>query len=278
MVTRRDYNAEQVEAARSVLLELMLLLGEYRKNLVLVGGWVPEFLITNPRERHVGSTDVDLAVNHAALTEAGYRTIRQLLIDRGYDQDDRQPFIFRRAIGDLKVEVDLLSGEYGGTGASRRHQKVMDTHLRKARGCDIAFEAPETITLDGELPEGGRDTVDIQIASIETFLCMKGMALDGRLKEKDAWDIYYCLREFPGGMDTLAARLAAMKEHGLVREALLSIRKHFASPEHRGPRHVADFEGIEDPEERDAIQRDAYERVNYVLGRLGMRDLPETEG
>jgi len=79
MVTKHDYNAEQVAAARSVLLELMLLLGEYCDHLVLVGGWVPEFLITQPSEPHIGSIDVDLAVDHRAITEAGYRTIRQLL-------------------------------------------------------------------------------------------------------------------------------------------------------------------------------------------------------
>ena len=39
MVTKRDYNAEQVAAARSVLLELMLVLGEYREHMVVVGGY-----------------------------------------------------------------------------------------------------------------------------------------------------------------------------------------------------------------------------------------------
>jgi hypothetical protein len=270
MVTKHDYNAEQVAAAKSVLLELMLLLGEYRDHLVLVGGWVPEFLITQPSEPHIGSIDVDLAVDHRAITEAGYRTIRQLLLDRGYEQDDQQPFIFRREANSITVEVDLLAGEYGGTGKSRRHQRILDTHLRKARGCDIAFDNPETIQIEGELPGGGFDTVSIKIASIETFLCMKGMALDGRLKEKDAWDIYYCIREFPGGMDALAERLRPRIEHGLVREALGKIAVHFASPEHRGPRHVADFEEVADPEDREAIQRDAYERVNYVLEQLGI--------
>jgi len=99
---------------------------------------------------------------------------------------------------------------------------------------------------------------------------MKGMALDGRLKEKDAWDIYYCIREFPGGINSLIERLRPRIEHGLVREALGKIAVHFASPEHRGPRHVADFEEVADPGTREAIQRDAYERVNYVLEQLGI--------
>ena len=37
MVTRRDYTEEAVEAARSVLVEVLHLLGEYRDNIVLVG-------------------------------------------------------------------------------------------------------------------------------------------------------------------------------------------------------------------------------------------------
>ena len=272
MVTRRDYNVEQVAAAKSVLLEVMLVLGEYREHLVVVGGWVPELLIPDPRQRHIGSIDVDVALDHRRLTDDAYRSIRQLLIDRGFTQDERQPFIFRRLVGSITVELDLLSGEYGGTGAGRRHQRVLDTHLRKARGCDIAFMAPRSLRLEGVLPDGARDAVDLQVASIAAFLCMKGMALDARLKEKDAWDIDYCVREFPGGMDALVEELRPLTGHGLVREALHKIHAHFASPQHRGPRHVADFEAITDREERERIARDSYERVNHVLEGLGIRD------
>jgi len=125
--------------------------------------------------------------------------------------------------------------------------------------------------LEGDLPDGGRDTVKIQVASMGAFLCMKGHALDGRLKEKDAWDIYYCVQEYPGGRDALVRRLQPMIDNRLVREALEKIGQHFASPEHRGPRHVADFEEATEPEARAAIQRDAYERVNYVLEQLEIR-------
>ena len=76
-------------------------------------------------------------------------------------------------------------------------------------------------------------------------------------------------------MDALVQRLQPMAGHGLVREALEKIGQHFASPEHRGPRHVADFEEATEPEAREAIQRDAYERVNYVLEQLGIRRVVE---
>ena len=35
MVTKRDYNSLEIEAAKSVLIELMHLLGEYREDIVI---------------------------------------------------------------------------------------------------------------------------------------------------------------------------------------------------------------------------------------------------
>jgi len=73
MVSRRDYNAEMVAAARSVLIEVSNLLGAFRDQIVVVGGWVPELLLPGG---HVGSTDVDLALDHRHLDEGSYRTTR----------------------------------------------------------------------------------------------------------------------------------------------------------------------------------------------------------
>ncbi len=94
------------------------------------------------------------------------------------------------------------------------------------------------------------------------------MALVSRLKEKDAWDIYYCIRNYPGGIKLLAQEFSQLLDNKLVQEALVNITEEFASPEHIGPKHVADFEEITDPEERALLQRDAYERVNALLGLL----------
>jgi hypothetical protein len=108
------------------------------------------------------------------------------------------------------------------------------------------------------------------VASIVPFFVMKGMALDERLKEKDAWDLYYCVQNFPGGLDGLIEQFQPHREQGLVREGLQKIAKHFASENHLGPRFVADFEELTDPEERAFRQRDAYERMHYVLEKLGI--------
>ncbi len=48
------------------------------------------------------------------------------------------------------------------------------------------------------------------------------------------------------------------------------IAKQFASEKHVGPGFVADFEELTDPEEREIRERDAYEKVKYLLQKLGV--------
>ncbi len=263
-----DYGGDAVEAARSVLLELTHLLGEYREHIVLVGGWVPALLLPQEPLAHVGSLDVDLALNHRSLPESGYRTIQELLESRGYVQG-RQPYIYHRTVTvqgrEIRVEVDLLAGEYQGTGASHRHQHTQDTLARKARGCDLAFEMSEEVRIEGCLPGGGSDTATVSVASVVPFLVMKGIALADRLKEKDAYDVYLCLTNYPGGVEALREALRPHLGHGLVHEGLEKLAEKFASPVQVGPRFVADFLGVEDEEARAIIERDAYERVQALL-------------
>jgi len=208
MVTKRDFEQREVEAANSVLVELIHILGEFRDAIVVVGGSVPPLLYPDSRDDYIGTLDVDIAINHKIIDDDTYQTIRQILIDTGYEPHEEQPFIFYRSVpitgGDpVEVQVDLLSGEYGGTGKSHRTQSVQDIKARKARGSDLAFEMFEEVDVEAELPGGGIDKVRCKIAAVIPFIVMKGMALDDRLKEKDAWDIYYCMLHHQDGVDGL---------------------------------------------------------------------------
>jgi len=273
MVTKHDYTLEAVEAARSVIIELVHLLGQYRDQIVIIGGWVPYLLFPEQEDSFVGSIDVDLALNHQSLQEEGYKMIQELLLDRGYKQG-KQPFIFFRTLQGkgkpVTVQVDLLSGEYEGTGNSHRHQKVQDVLARKVRGCDLAFEHPFETTMAGELPDGGKDAVQIRVASIVPFLVMKGMALHDRLKEKDAWDIYYCVKNYPEGLDAIISEFKPYLDNSMVQEGLQKIADKFKTENHIGPSHVAAFEDVGDPEEAEMLKRDVFERIQYLLSALNI--------
>ena len=168
----------------------------------------------------------------------------------------------------INVEVDLMAGEYGGTGKGRRTQKVQDIRARKARGCDLAFDASITVTLEGELPDGGKDKVSFKVAGIVPFLVMKGMAMFERMKEKDAYDIYYCVEHYSGGVEGLAAEFRPHIKNKLIIEGLQKIRSKFASIEHIGPKWVADFLEVTEKEDRDIIMRRAYEKMSQLLDIL----------
>jgi hypothetical protein len=272
MVNQRDYSEELVEAAYRVLLELVRILGEYQEDIAVIGGWVPQLLLPEVEEPHIGSIDVDLAVNHQNVSEAGYQTILKALQSNGYRQSDEQPFIFYRSIEvdseSIEVEVDFLAGEYGGTGRGHRTQKAQDMRFRKARGADLVFRMPEKIKISGDLPRGGKDSAEILVASIPTLIVMKSFAMRDRLKEKDPWDIYYCLKNYPGGIDAISEEFKKLGVRGLVSEAIKILSEKFGSIDAVGPVHVADFEDVIAEEERAFLQRDSYERVQTLISQV----------
>ena len=67
---RDDYSPRQVEAARRVLVDLGQVLAAFEDCLVVVGGWVPDLPLAQADEPHVGSIDVDLALDANKLAPA----------------------------------------------------------------------------------------------------------------------------------------------------------------------------------------------------------------
>ena len=279
MVIRYDYGKKEVNACLSVLVELMTILGEFRDDIVLVGGWIPYFLMEKNRHEHVGSLDIDIALDFQKISGDTYKTILQLLKSKGYEEG-KQPFIFYRTIPiekdrSIPVEVDLLTGEYGGTGSSHRTQSIQDIKARKARGCDLVFKQNCFLKISANMPDGALNEVSIKIATIIPFLVMKGMCIWDRYKEKDAYDIYFTILHYPGGINELIKTFQSFKSNKLVQEGLGKIKAKFKDINAPGPVWLINFEDIDDEEEKERVKRDAYERVNTFLDTLGIEEFKE---
>lgn len=67
-----DYSPRQTEAARRVLVDIGQVLASFADCLVVVGGWTPDLLLPDADEPHVGSIDVDLALDAAKLNDGRY--------------------------------------------------------------------------------------------------------------------------------------------------------------------------------------------------------------
>lgn len=266
-----EYPPREILACRMAMIEVFTILGEYRDRIALVGGWIPPLLAPDSADQHTGSLDIDLAVDTNRIGDDAYRTIREALIRHGYEQSD-QPFRFFRSVpaegGEpVRVALDFLAGEYGGTGNSHRTQPVQDLRARKARGCDLVFDHTVVVRIAGAMLDGARNEVPIKIAGPVPFLVMKGMALWDRMNEKDAYDIHWLVRHYPGGIDALTAEFTPTLDNGLVVEGLAKIRNKFGAIDAIGPVWAAQVRPS-DADEQTRTARDAFERVNALLDRL----------
>ncbi len=288
MVTKYDYNLEEVEVCYSALIELMTVLGEYRADAVLIGGWVPYFLCPEHQKEHTGSLDIDIALDFSKIGDDEYQTILEAIKKRDWNPG-RQPFIYEKIFrlsdeSDIPVEINFMAGEYGGKGKSHRHQDIQDIKARKARGCDLVFDNPEGIIVRGRMPDGSSNEVSIQVSSIVPFLVTKGMAIWDRYKEKDAYDIHFCLQYYPANHDTIVGEFEEHLGNKLVREGLEKIRAKFVSIDAPGPVWAANFEVPEedrkdnpDAQEKWGItQRSAFERVDRLMSALGIEPFKGT--
>lgn len=262
-----DYSEGQKKATHRVLVELVNIFKEYEDEIRIVGGWVPDLMF--PGEGHIGSVDVDVLINHLTLEDEGYQNMSRILKKNGYMDHPDKYFSFIRTVEvegiPYDVDVDILAGMYGGTQPKRRSQHVQGLKALKATGGNFAFDFPaQEINVEAERPDGAMDVAKVNVVAIVPYIIMKTAAM-GRGKAKDAYDIYFILKHYRGGVKALAKEFAPVSERNLVVEMKEKLKGKFASELHAGPKDVADFLDIEDEEEIDMVKRDAYEQVQALL-------------
>jgi hypothetical protein len=87
---------------------------------------------------------------------------------------------------------------------------------------------------------------------------------------KDAYDIYFVLHNYPGGVEAVVKAFKRHLKLALVKEGLKKIAGKFATLDHIGPKDVAEFDETLDEEKRTIRQRHAFEKVNFLLQQLGI--------
>ncbi len=276
----RDYDDRTTRAVKSVLLEIGQILGSYQGKFVVVGGSVPWLLLDNEDMRHVGTADVDLALHAEALGDGEYAMLVESLIEAGYaQQPDRSRFqLVRRTPSDdggsaIDVVVDFLMPRDAEV-VKNRPPLVSGFAVQKADGADLALRFHELVAIEGPMPEGGVNRVEIAVASIPALLAMKGYAIQNRLKQKDAYDIYFCVRNYPGGSAALAEACRPLLKTTSGAEGFARIAGKFDKLDGYGPTCVRQFvEKSQLLEDRsaDQWQQDAFGQVMAWLRALGIR-------
>ncbi len=272
-----DYDRALVEASRSALLELAITLRAYRDTLVLVGGWVPYFLLRDHQQPdnpfvHIGSIDIDLAVDPERIDPRGYATIEELITDRGWSKSEDRPFSFVRTLtsdvdGSKKdIMVDFVTAQHERSiGRKRDRELQKGLKVRPFRDVPIALGHRSEVMIDGELPGGGEARAGILMADVVGCLGMKGHALGERYKEKDAYDIYSVVDNYGEGPREVARAVRPYCREPLIAESIGHIEELFSSPRAVGPRWVADFHATELGDARQRRMQRAYQVIRLFL-------------
>jgi len=275
-----DYDDRITAAVKSVLVEMGEILGSFRGKFAVIGGAVPWLLLNNDDMPHVGTLDLDIGLDAEALGDGEYATLIDALLGHGYTQrGDLRRFQLVRKVPTrdglemIEVVVDFLMP---------RHAKVIKNDppiisnfaVQRADGADLATRFFQLVAVDGPMPNGGTNRVEIAVCSIPALLAMKGHALNGRLKQKDAYDIYYCVRNYPEGIEVLAAQCRALLQHQSGVLGFKYIAHKFETFASYGPTSVRGF--VVDTQvlgERtpDQWQQDAFGQVDALLRAMGLR-------
>lgn len=275
-----DYDDRTSAAVKSVLVEIGQILGSYRGKFAVIGGAVPWLLLNESDMPHVGTLDVDLCLDAEALGGGEYAQLVESLVNRGYHQSpDRRRFQLVRTVPahdgghDIDIIVDFLMPR-DARFAKNTPPLVADFAVQGADGADLALRFYQLVAVDGAMPYGGDNRVQIAVASIPALLAMKGYAVANRLKQKDAYDIHFSIRNFPGGIEALVAATEPLLEIETAKTGYCHISEKFRHLDDFGPTSVREFVNRPDMLEgrtADQWQQDAFGQVDAWLSALGLR-------
>ena len=275
-----DYDDRTTVAVKSVLVEIGQVLGSYEGKFAVIGGAVPWLLLSEADMPHIGTTDVDLSLDAESLGEGEYAHLVESLLRHGYNQRGHlRRFQLVRTVPardegpDIDVIVDFLMPRDANI-AENTPPLIANFAVQRADGADLALKFYQMVAIEGDMPDGGANRVQIAIASIPALLAMKGYALANRFKRKDAYDIYYCVRNYPGGIEVLVEETRRLLAVETARRGYLRISEKFRDVNDFGPTSVRQFvEGSDVLGERtpDQWQQDAFGQVDVWLSGLGLR-------
>jgi hypothetical protein len=156
-----EYSPSNLNRIKATCLTIAQILGDemIRNDVVIVGGLVPSLLFADVEPHpalgpHVGTNDLDLALDIAILDDERYEEVRDLLLQGGFTNDTSEDGALVRqrwrsektgALVDFLIPLDPPDAP----GAGRLQSFTSDFAAIKMRGLDLTFEHKVMISLHG---------------------------------------------------------------------------------------------------------------------------------
>jgi hypothetical protein len=138
-------------------------------------------------------------------------------------------------------------------------------------GLELAFKDKIKITLDGNTIFGEKAKRDVYFCGPGAFMVLKALAFRRRGENKDAYDLYYHIRNFGSGVEDIAVALKPLLNEKETKEAIKILKEDFTDNDSIGAIRVARF--ITDSAD-ETIQADVAGFIHALLDLISL-DLDE---
>jgi hypothetical protein len=241
--THAEYDAVASGLAERALLSAWAGLGSWHEELVLVGGLVPRYLCRPPEVAQAlprpVTLDADLGISLGA-SMGQYGSLQMDLQAQGFRPDPDGKARFVRRIGDYTVPLDFLTESPPATSGVAM---VDGIPASITPGIDRALRSARTIYIEGVDLQGARQSCNVRVCAVGPFLALKLRAFANRQAPKDAFDVFYTMLHYDGGILAAIAAFAEEARAGnpACAEATACLTQHFADERSSAPIRAANF-------------------------------------
>ncbi|MFO7972357.1 MAG: hypothetical protein R6U40_11480 [Desulfobacterales bacterium] len=134
-------------------------------------------------------------------------------------------------------------------------------------GLGLAFKDKLKITLEGYTIFGENAKRDVYFCGPGAFVVLKALAFRKRGENKDAYDLYYHIRNFGSGVEDIAAALNPLLNEKETIEALKILKEDFTGNDSIGAVRVARF--LTDSTD-ETIQADVTGFIHVLLDLISL--------
>lgn|GEM_PF-1837941 len=257
-----------IELAEKAVAKIVNVLSRYRDGVVLIGGWVTRLVTEEDTEYdYIGTTDIDLMTSVKSSSPKRVRAFFEEIYDIGvYKDSSDEPFRARIDVDGKPVFIDFLVPDDEKTviktlqlGGIEPEELIGGALVRDTNG--IAIIPPG-------IPTDAAEPVFITVPKPHIAIVLKGLALGHRDNPKDAYDLYFLLRNYPGGIEKAVADLRGLLHHPVVIPSIRYINDAFSEINSKQITDVTDQIAPQlgtGAEKRESVKNDIYYRVQKFL-------------
>jgi hypothetical protein len=243
-----DYGPEFVNLVREMCLYVLPELADFIDQITIVGGAVPSLLLGEnlPPDvpPHVGSIDLDLCLALAIDGKDLYSALVARLRELGFESKSSSAAATgtrwqREWHSEKRAIVDVLPLLPAGSAAGSRPIPTLRDSL--TRQLPLAFRDRQRIRISGKSIDKKEVVAAAWVCGPGAYTIIKALTYQDRGEPKDAYDLYYVLRNYGDGVGDVVSRLAPLLTDLEARKGLKVLEDFFLDENDDGPIAVAVF-------------------------------------